>query len=112
MTDRDGKCISKEKIRHNLCAGSCGNSRTDVLLQGPYDDNFLVTQCKCCRAVMDTDIYVDVDVVCTNSDGSRYDSVAKYVPVEGCECNTCSNGERWFCFLLFFGVGRVLYLSA
>ncbi|KAL5006387.1 hypothetical protein ScPMuIL_015193 [Solemya velum] len=41
LTDISGRCKSKYKERFSVCAGSCGNSRTDVFLLQPYGGNML-----------------------------------------------------------------------
>ncbi|KAL5006770.1 hypothetical protein ScPMuIL_015576 [Solemya velum] len=96
LTDISGRCKSKYKERYSVCAGSCGNSRTDVFLLKPYGGNMLGntrTECSCCNAVLREDEPQEIEVTCEKPNGEMFDGKATYYPIERCECRHCSGDD-------------------
>lgn len=89
-----------------MCAGSCGNSRTDVYLLKPYGKNKLGnmrTTCSCCNAILREDEPQMIEVSCEKPNGKIVESTTEYYPVESCECMACS-GTVSSCLLLSLGI--------
>lgn len=88
--DKTGNCRSKNKETYNVCAGSCGNSQTNIFLDMDNSFSSVETDCKCCQPIPSGKR--TIAIVCEDT---GIESTADILEVESCQCQACGAGNAY-----------------